>query len=107
MQSHDWLAAPKLRGRTANLENYSNITNIPSLRYFADASWIYNYPDSGMDAEGPARALEQLSPAESILQQKSGALQGLAQPGGNDGGILSQLLSNPFFTAVSSDQNLY
>lgn len=58
-----------------------------------------------MDAEGPTRALEQSSPAELILQQKSGALQGLAQTGGNDGGILSQLLSNPFFTAVSPDIN--
>lgn len=60
-----------------------------------------------MDAEGPARALEPSSPAELILQQRSGALQGLAQPGGNDGGILSQLLSNPFFTAVSSGLYFY
>jgi chaperone BCS1 len=54
-----------------------------------------------MDAEGPTRASEPSSPAELILQQKSGALQGLTQTGGTDGGILSQLLSNPFFTAVS------
>lgn len=55
-----------------------------------------------MDAEGPTRDLGPSSPAELILQQKTGALQGLGQLGGNDGGILSQLLSNPFFTAVSS-----
>ncbi|EEA27429.1 Complex III assembly protein translocase and chaperone [Talaromyces marneffei ATCC 18224] len=52
-----------------------------------------------MDAEGPTRDLGPSSPAELILQQKTGALQGLGQLGGNDGGILSQLLSNPFFTA--------
>lgn len=50
-----------------------------------------------MDTEEPARAL---SPAELILQQKAEALQGLPRPGGDDGGILSQLLGNPFFTAV-------
>ena len=54
-----------------------------------------------MDAHGLTRALEPSSPAGSVLQQKSGAIQGLAQPVRNDGGILAQLLSNPFFTAVS------
>lgn len=77
-------------------------TNLHPFRHFANVSHFYERRISGMDTEGPTRALEPSSPAELILQQKSGALQGLAQPGGNDGGILSQLLSNPFFTAVST-----
>lgn len=54
-----------------------------------------------MNSEGPTRALESSSPVDVILQQRTGALQGLPQSQVNDGGILAQLLSNPFFTAVS------
>lgn len=55
-----------------------------------------------MDTNGPIKTPETPSPAELILQQKKDALQGLPQVGGDGGsGILAQLSSNPFFTAVS------
>jgi chaperone BCS1 len=40
------------------------------------------------------------SPGDLILQQRKDAIQAAAQPTG-DGGLFSQLASNPFFTAVS------
>jgi hypothetical protein len=57
-----------------------------------------------MDTNGPIKPPETPSPTELILQQKKDALQGLPQLGGDGGdGILAQLSSNPFFTAVSEE----
>ncbi|KAH8695486.1 putative mitochondrial chaperone BCS1 [Talaromyces proteolyticus] len=52
-----------------------------------------------MDTNGSSTAPESPAPADLILQQRKEALQGLPQPSGDGGGILSQLSSNPFFTA--------
>ncbi|KKK26239.1 chaperone BCS1 [Aspergillus rambellii] len=51
-----------------------------------------------MDPTGPPSSPGLPSPGDLLVQQKKDAIQAAAQPTG-DGGLLSQLTSNPFFTA--------
>jgi chaperone BCS1 len=51
-----------------------------------------------MDQTGPSLP-GQPSPGDLVVHPKNEAIQAAAQPTG-DGGLLSQLTSNPFFTAV-------